>query len=184
MRIVCPNCSAAYDVPDSRISPSRVVRCAKCVHEWTPLPVLAPAQAAAEAPVRTAGPASAPAPGSAPAPDSDSTPAAPAAELRVPPRALPPRDYVEDEEPDQNRRSGAWGGWLVTLIVLAALCWAAYGWRDQIMQAWPPSIRLYAALGLAPPVPQPSSPAPPQAPPAPALPPGQSSQPSQPPPAH
>jgi hypothetical protein len=103
--------------------------------------------------------------------------------LRISPRTLPPRDFVEEEEPDQNRRNGAWGGWLVTIIVLAALCWAAYGWRDQIMQSWPPSIRVYAALGLTPPVPQPAAPATPEAPAAPPLPSGQSAQPTPPSPA-
>ena len=41
----------------------------------------------------------------------------------------------------------AWGASVVLLILLAA---AAYAWRAPIMEAWPPSQRLYAALGLAP----------------------------------
>ena len=39
--------------------------------------------------------------------------------------------------------------WIVSLILLALLVDAAYIWRAQIMAAWPPSERLYAALGLA-----------------------------------
>ncbi len=38
--------------------------------------------------------------------------------------------------------------WLASLVVLAALVFAAYAWRDRIMAAWPPSERLYVALGL------------------------------------
>ncbi len=49
------------------------------------------------------------------------------------------------------RRSGAAPliAWLASLAVLIALVFAAYAWRDRVMAAWPPSERLYAALGLA-----------------------------------
>jgi hypothetical protein len=39
--------------------------------------------------------------------------------------------------------------WAVALLALAVLCAAAYVWRGQIMAAWPQSVRIYAALGLA-----------------------------------
>ena len=39
----------------------------------------------------------------------------------------------------------AWGGSLLLLVVLVA---AAFVWRDPIMQAWPPSARVYGSLGL------------------------------------
>ncbi len=39
--------------------------------------------------------------------------------------------------------------WLASLVVLVALVFAAYTWRDRIMAAWPPSERLYAALGIS-----------------------------------
>lgn len=41
--------------------------------------------------------------------------------------------------------------WAASLLVLALLVWAAFAWRGDIMQAWPPSTRVYAALGLASP---------------------------------
>lgn len=44
--------------------------------------------------------------------------------------------------------------WLASLVLLVALAGAAYIWRAPIMTAWPPSERLYAALGLAHPGPQ------------------------------
>jgi hypothetical protein len=31
-----------------------------------------------------------------------------------------------------------------------AAAWFAYSARDSVMQAWPPSVRAYAAIGLAP----------------------------------
>jgi hypothetical protein len=40
--------------------------------------------------------------------------------------------------------------WAASLLALLLLAGAAYGWRAQIMQAWPPSARAYAILGLRP----------------------------------
>src|SRR5262249_11997962 len=37
MRIICPSCSATYDVPDSLVTPGRIVRCARCGQEWSPV---------------------------------------------------------------------------------------------------------------------------------------------------
>jgi hypothetical protein len=36
----------------------------------------------------------------------------------------------------------------ISIAVLIALGWAAYAWRAEVMLAWPPSQRLFAALGL------------------------------------
>ena len=38
MRIVCPGCEAAYEVPEAMLSPGRTVRCARCGRGWIPLP--------------------------------------------------------------------------------------------------------------------------------------------------
>ena len=38
MRIVCPECQAAYAVPDAMIEPGKRVRCARCNAEWAPRP--------------------------------------------------------------------------------------------------------------------------------------------------
>jgi len=37
MRIACPSCSATYEVPDSLVTVGRVVRCARCGGDWTPV---------------------------------------------------------------------------------------------------------------------------------------------------
>jgi hypothetical protein len=50
--------------------------------------------------------------------------------------------------------------WIVSLALLAVLIGAAYAWRAQIMASWPPSERLYAALGLAHPASRAISPQP------------------------
>jgi hypothetical protein len=39
-------------------------------------------------------------------------------------------------------------GWVVTVAILGAAGWGAYAYRDAVMQAWPPSERVYLALGL------------------------------------
>ena len=44
--------------------------------------------------------------------------------------------------------AGAVLGWLATVAVLAAIGWAAVTWRTDVIAAWPPSQRVYAALGL------------------------------------
>jgi hypothetical protein len=51
-------------------------------------------------------------------------------------------------EPGRNR--GAVAAWAASLVILVALGFAAVHFRTEIMQAWPPSARAYALLGLAP----------------------------------
>ncbi len=38
--------------------------------------------------------------------------------------------------------------WVASLLLLAAMGWAGLHYRQEIMRAWPPSARLYLALGL------------------------------------
>ncbi|MDQ1081572.1 zinc-ribbon domain-containing protein [Pseudoroseomonas cervicalis] len=38
MRLQCPDCAAAYEVPESLVAPGRLVRCVRCGHGWVPLP--------------------------------------------------------------------------------------------------------------------------------------------------
>ena len=57
--------------------------------------------------------------------------------------SLPPRD-------DELRlsRHGAMIAWIFSVVLLAVIGWAAVAWRTEVMAAWPPSERLYVALGL------------------------------------
>jgi hypothetical protein len=41
----------------------------------------------------------------------------------------------------------AWAASIALIILLAAM---AFAWRSQIVAAWPPSARAYAAFGLHP----------------------------------
>lgn len=64
MRIACPECNAAYDVPATRLGPGRPVRCARCGAVWTPVATEdaePPIPASFEPGPRTAAPDAAPA---------------------------------------------------------------------------------------------------------------------------
>jgi hypothetical protein len=43
------------------------------------------------------------------------------------------------------------GAWIVSIIVLIGLVGAAVAFKMPIMKAWPPSERVYDAVGLNPP---------------------------------
>lgn len=156
MRIVCPNCQAAYEVPESLLSGGKAVRCARCGTEWAPLAAASPPPAVPHPAAPPPTPAPQPEPFDAAPPPPDELPD-PRIEPRLSgyrPRSIdsaddtrpPPRD--DEIELVPRRRGGALIGWLVSLVILALLIWAAFAFRSEVMGAWPPSTRLYAALGL------------------------------------
>jgi predicted Zn finger-like uncharacterized protein len=152
MRVQCPECTIVYDVPEHLLAGRKALRCARCGTEWTPgspaadsgnMPSVGPEQAVAPAlPALDAGPA-------------------------VEPEASAPIALGRREEqiehgpysamqrlarPVEPPRRTPWVGlaWVGSLIVVAALAWGAVTWRADVMHAWPPSTRAYAALGLVP----------------------------------
>jgi predicted Zn finger-like uncharacterized protein len=120
MQIVCPACTAAYEVPLTLLKPAKAVRCARCAHEW--VPSAATAEVPASAPIE----------------------AEPAGTAREEPEIFLPMD----PPPRANRITALRVAWAGSVVVIVLLGWAAYAGRTPIMHAWPPSIRLYAALGL------------------------------------
>ena len=143
----------------------RPVRCAQCGEKW--LPAAEPGQATEPAPEPGSEQGRAREPERAQEPErSGPVAAVPAAQAGFdPPR--PPRSGVPIEgaftrlgegplarlaPPPIVRRNIGWGvvGWIGTIALLATLGWAAITWRADVMQRWPPSERLYAALGLDP----------------------------------
>lgn len=140
MRIVCPSCAAAYDVPSAALAPGRAVRCARCGTEWAPL--------AAEVPALPSGPErpleipAIPVPGAAAGDAIEPREPLGAAELEQPAEDAAARPRWDNIAPV--------AAWIASLVLLIALAGAAYAWRAPIMAAWPPSERLYAALGLTP----------------------------------
>lgn len=134
MSLVCPSCAAVYDVPAERLG-GRAARCVRCGHEWRP----------------NAGPAAQPLPPVPVPPEARSIYPVPPPDP-PPPAALMARAApIPDAEPFAvtPAGSGAILGWLASLLLVFGLLWAAYAYREPIMAAWPPSIRVYAALGMA-----------------------------------
>lgn len=147
MRMVCPACSAAYEVPESLLTPGRTVRCARCGHQWAPVAAPEP---------DTSPPPPAPEPEAPPQPRWPDTEVVEEAELEPLPEEAPrqePRFTAMDRLTlhQANAKTSpvplrvAWIGTVLALLLLAA---AAYVWRVELMHAWPPSQRLYNALGV------------------------------------
>lgn len=125
MRIVCPSCSAAYDVPEGRLRPGRVVRCTRCGKEWAPVArndeLDFPEPAGGHERPRQAPP-------------------------------LPPGPTAMDRLASQPRLPADGMGlrvaWLSSIAVVLGLILAFILLRGPIMHTWPASERLYSALGL------------------------------------
>lgn len=133
MRIVCPSCAAAYEVPDARLMPGKSVRCARCGTNWTPAAELEPAAGLVQ-----------PLPPARPLVFPQSRPAASDAQIFSAPNPLAATD---------RGRSLAGGpavlaSWVLSVALLLGLGWMAVTWRSDIMHVWPPSERLYSTLGL------------------------------------
>lgn len=161
MRIVCPSCQAAYEVPDKLLSSGpRKVRCAKCGKDW-----MAEAEAPAPAPAPPdAEPVPAPAaPEALPPEEEEELPPPPPVAAAPPPDAPPPEEpqvgpvvpraeekLVQEagERPSRALAVVAGLAWLASAGVLVAAGWAAVAFRADVMAAWAPSKRLYALLGL------------------------------------
>jgi predicted Zn finger-like uncharacterized protein len=154
MRIVCPSCAAAYEVPAPILAKRRRMRCARCHDDWAIDPALiAAAVASLPAPVVVEPAAPKPVPLESPdlptglPPD---LPAAPAFASIAEPEPDADAPELEDAAPQSRLPENAipvLAAWLVSLAILASLAWGLIEQRVAIMQAWPPSARLYSALG-------------------------------------
>ena len=92
-----------------------------------------------------------PAPPARPAAEPDDAPRVPPLPHEVTPAALR-RSRGRDGETELDRQERTTRllvglGWVATALVLLLLVWAGYYFRSGIVQAWPASERLYAALG-------------------------------------
>ena len=136
MRIVCPSCSAEYDVPEARLTPRKMVRCSQCGGEWI------------------ASPAS-----DDPGEEMASEPAEPIDDLSPQPMLPAPRVSAMDRLVASVRnlpeRTPLIVAWVLTGVVLIAAVAAVMTWREAVVRAWPPSSRVlghadHASLGLHP----------------------------------
>ena len=151
MRIVCPSCQAAYEVPDAILAAGpKLVRCARCGTEWTPPPLAAPI-ATEQVVTEPAAPAAAEPQAGLPPPRAE--PRLSSFRQRPPPVAdVPPAGGADHGLPPEPARPpplyAAILGWVLSVALLAGLGWAAVTWRASVMAAWPPSERVYMAVGL------------------------------------
>jgi predicted Zn finger-like uncharacterized protein len=130
MRIACPSCAAEYEVPESRLTWRKLVRCARCRAEWIP--------------AHTGG-AVVPLPEPAEPPPSDFQ-AAP-----WPPMTA--MDRLAASPPRGPSPAVLLGAWVLTFVVLAGTLAATVAWREDVMRAWPPSALILAPFGHTAPEP-------------------------------
>ena len=127
MRLDCPTCHASYEVPEARLAGRTSVRCAQCGSQWTPEP---PRVMDADA----LPPEGFPTDPLAVPREPEATPSP----RLAPPAPLPPPPTI-----------GLRLAWAASVLVLALGLAAALLLHRPIARAWPPSLRVYAALGLA-----------------------------------
>ncbi|SDD16156.1 MJ0042 family finger-like domain-containing protein [Belnapia rosea] len=131
MRIQCPQCQAAYEVPDTLIGAGRLLRCVKCRHEWR--------EGAAAEPV--------PEPPAPAAPSGRAEPAPPP--IPIAPR--PPQPIAPPLSAMVPHRGGLAlaAAWTASGLLLLGFVAALLLWQAPIVEAWPPAARLYLLLGLS-----------------------------------
>ncbi len=130
MRIVCPNCAAAYEVPANRLKQRQTVRCARCAKEWTAVRDTEPPASTERTPVADAPP-----------------PAEPKFELP----AITAMDRLVAGSRRPRASIALVAAWVLTLGVLGGGAAAVIVWRDSIVDSWPPSARILgtkAGLGV------------------------------------
>jgi predicted Zn finger-like uncharacterized protein len=126
MRIVCPRCTAAYEVPTALLKPGKLVRCAQCSSDWLPGDEAEDVDTPSEPPQTRL----------------DAEP-----EVAETAPAMTAMDRLAAYPPPRPPRAGLISAWLLTFAVLTAAVAATIGWRDAIIQAWPPSGWILSATG-------------------------------------
>jgi predicted Zn finger-like uncharacterized protein len=147
MRVVCPSCAAAYEVPEAKLAAGvRRLRCAACGAEWA----LPPPEEPSSPPPPEPAPAAAAAPPAEPPAEPPPAPAGVTPPLRAPAELLagPPG---EAESPPRPPASGAVvAAWAASVLLLLGCGVAVFYFQAEILRAWPPAARFYGLLGLLP----------------------------------
>ncbi|HET6608055.1 MAG TPA: MJ0042-type zinc finger domain-containing protein, partial [Rhodopila sp.] len=135
MNIECPNCHAAYVVPDSRLGTRRVVRCGTCEHAWTVKEAApateAPADAVSQDPSDRRHHVRHPS-GDLDEPSASQAPAATTAGDRL----VPARPAA----PQRNALLAS--AWAASVLLIVGTGTAAYTWRGDVDAMWPPAARI------------------------------------------
>lgn len=151
MILVCPNCTARYEVDGTKFpAEGRKVRCKKCGHVWHQ----APEADQAEIEETVFNPPPEPEPAAIEDQEPEAEPEAPA--WRAPAEDEPEDDSGYEEEPAQTkpRKRGGAGvlvilGWAALVAVILVIGWSAANYRSQIVGIWPQSASLFSKLGMA-----------------------------------
>jgi predicted Zn finger-like uncharacterized protein len=146
MLIRCPDCAAAFEVPERLLTdPTRPLRCSQC-RTIFPIPEAALPKTGSWGEAAAVAPLIPPPPPRPVAVEEPTAAQASAAELTAEPlvaRASSP-EPASDEVASRRLRA-AWGASALVLILGGI---GAIAKRAEIMDAWPPSVRIFAALGL------------------------------------
>jgi predicted Zn finger-like uncharacterized protein len=152
MRLTCPACQTEYEVPDAALAGrARTLRCGHCDHQWQ-VGALDPAPLTPQLVTGMALPEPEPPPQAAakrkfPIPDS------PGAETELfDPKSTAKLtygaagfEYNKDLPVPRRAKKGA-NPWLVSILILLIAIVLFWVERFHIMQAWPPSARLFNAI--------------------------------------
>jgi predicted Zn finger-like uncharacterized protein len=125
MRIACPSCAATYEVPDSRLKPGQMVRCARCGGEWVPK---AEPEHVTES-LASDEPETGPYTGQ----EVETAKAQP---------ALTAMDRLASPPPPPPWSRSLLAAWILTGAVLTGAVAATIIWRQEFMSIWPPSSRI------------------------------------------
>ncbi len=150
MRIVCPDCAAEYEVPASRMTPQRKVRCTRCGGAWLASEAPAPDPVDLEPLEFRADPETEP----------ETQPA-------EPPSHFSAMDRLAAAAIPSRPPTSLIAAWVMTFVALFTAVGGAVIFREPLVRAWPASSRI---LGHAqpPPVTPPITPLATQAAPKPA----------------
>ena len=143
MILSCPACSTRYLIDPALLGPDgRVVRCAKCAHQWVGKPQSEPVAAPEDDVVaftrKPRAPAPEPAPNYGPEPEPEPEPEAVPTRGKLPALAKPHAGHG---------RTIVWSLLVLLIGVFAGGIFA----RDSVMEIWPSTARLYERLGLSQP---------------------------------
>lgn len=128
MRIACPSCAAEYEVPTSRMTPRRMVRCERCGNEWVAVQEIEASPAVNE-------------------PDEVGPPehADPEEDVASPPTArinVAPMDRLTPSRPSSRRDVRLLAAWIASVVLLAGAATAVVICRSDVVRAWPAGARL------------------------------------------
>jgi len=147
MILTCPACQTRYEADAAKFPPQgRNVRCARCGEVWH--------QAAAE-PEYPPAPEAEPELEAVPPPPPEEPQEEPRPDYYAQPEVREAAPQPEEEAPQAVPQPSLWPrrlalgtGWVALAAVVVAAVLVMALWRRQIVQVWPQSASLYAALGV------------------------------------